>query len=234
MSQVSIVSMHYSLKTAIVPAIIMSMLSGCTSGPKNADQQNETREDEIANSVPKSLGSIEKLDPDLDGILSSDSPLEILAEGYDWSEGPVWVESHDFLLFSDIPPNQIHKWDEENGASLYLTPSGYTGEVARKGEPGSNGLIIDPEGRLVLCQHGDRQVARLASNFDNPEPIYETIVGTYEGKRLNSPNDGTFKSNGDLYFTDPPYGLEGNVDDPAKEIPFREFIGTAHRVNSSF
>src|SRR5690606_20188160 len=98
---------------------------------------------------------------------------------------------------------------------------GYTGEVARVGEPGSNGLLLDAEGRLVLCQHGDRRMARLASDLKNPQPQFETIVSHYEGKRFNSPNDACFSQSGDLYFTDPPYGLEGNVNEPAKEIPFQ-------------
>lgn len=209
------------MRQTTVAILIASVLTACSSGPKDADQQTNDQVQSAEKDAPKTTGSIEKLDPELDQILSSESALEILGEGYDWSEGPVWVESQNFLLFSDIPPNQIHKWDEESGASLYLTPSGYTGDVPRVGEPGSNGLLIDPAGRLVLCQHGDRRIARLMSSFDNPEPRYETMVASYQGKRLNSPNDATYKSNGDLYFTDPPYGLEGNVDDPAKEIPFQ-------------
>jgi len=209
------------MKKSIESILIALVLTSCSSDPKDSDRETNNQVQSVEKAQARTTGSIEKLDPELDQILSVESPLEILAEGYDWSEGPVWVESQDFLLFSDIPPNQIHKWDAQSGASLYLTPSGYTGEVPRVGEPGSNGLVIDPEGHLVLCQHGDRRIARLMSSLDNPEPRYETIVAAYEGKKLNSPNDAAYKSNGDLYFTDPPYGLEGNVDDPAKEIPFQ-------------
>jgi gluconolactonase len=167
------------------------------------------------------LGSIERLDPALDAMIPLSSTIEVLSEGYDWTEGPVWVASQNMLLFSDIPRNSIFKWKEEEGASLYLKPAGYTGLAEREGEPGSNGLLLDGQGRLVLCQHGDRRIARLNSDLSNPQPNFETIVDRYQGKRFNSPNDATFNKAGDLYFTDPPYGLEGNMNDPAKEIPFQ-------------
>ncbi len=173
-------------------------------------------------STPQStFGSIERLQPELDELIPPTSAIEVLSEGYEWTEGPVWVPSENMLLFSDIPPNSIFKWKEGEGASLFLKPAGYTGEIERVGEPGSNGLVLDGQGRLVLCQHGDRRMARLVSDLKNPEPKYETIVSHYQGKRFNSPNDAVYSRSGDLYFTDPPYGLEGNVNDPAKEIPFQ-------------
>ena len=153
------------------------------------------------------LGSIERLDPALNALIPASSTIEVLSEGYDWTEGPVWVASQNMLLFSDIPRNSIFKWKEEEGTSLYLKPAGYTGLIEREGEPGSNGLLLDSQGRLVLCQHGDRRIARLISDLGNPQPNYETIVDRYQGKRFNSPNDATFNQAGDLYFTDPPYGL---------------------------
>jgi len=102
----------------------------------------------------------------------------------------------------------------------YLQPSGYTGQEPRGGETGSNGLIIDPQGRLVLCQHGDRRMARMDAPLDNPKPQFTALADRYEGKRFNSPNDAVFRSNGDLYFTDPAYGLEKQWDDPKREIPY--------------
>ncbi len=167
------------------------------------------------------IGSIESLDPAFDQLVLPDARLEILTEGFEWTEGPVWIPEGGYLLFSDIPPNNIYKWKEGEGRSLFLNPSGYTGTKERGGEVGSNGLTLDPEGRLVLCQHGDRQMARLDSPLDSPKPNYITLADRYGGKRLNSPNDCVFKSNGDLYFTDPPYGLEGNIDDPEKELDFQ-------------
>ena len=111
-----------------------------------------------------SLGTIERLNPALDKLIARDAKIEQLADGFDWSEGPAWVrtkQGHEFLLFSDIPPNKIYKWSEQGGLEEFLHPSGYTGLVPRIGEPGSNGLLLDELGRLVLCQHGDRRIARL-------------------------------------------------------------------------
>src|SRR5262249_28096117 len=155
-------------------------------------------------------------DARFDQLIPKDAVLEKLGEGYDWSEGPAWDKKGGYLLFSDIPPNSVMKWKEGEGVTLFLKPSGYTGTKPRGGEPGSNVLHFDSQGRLILCQHGDRRIARLKP--DNKS--FETLADRYDGKRFNSPNDAVFKSNGDLYFTDPPYGLEGLNDDPAKEIPF--------------
>ena len=153
----------------------------------------------------------------LDALLASDARFEKLTEGYRWVEGPVWSRSGGFLLFSDIPNNVIHKWEPGSGASEFLKPSGYTGSEPFTGpEPGSNGLTFDSEGRLVMCQHGDRQVARL-----NPDGTQTVLADRYDGKRLNSPNDLVFHSSGALYFTDPPYGLPKRWEDPEKELPFQ-------------
>lgn len=164
---------------------------------------------------------IERLDSALDELIAEDAKIEVLAEGYDWTEGPVWIANGNYLLFSDIPPNNIFKWKEGEGATLFLHPSGYTGSIERGGEVGSNGLVLDAQGHLVLCQHGDRRMARLDAPLDKPEPNYVTLIDRYEGKRFNSPNDAVYHSNGDLYFTDPPYGLENRMDDPAKELDFQ-------------
>ena len=167
------------------------------------------------------IGSIERNDPALDDLVPQDAVLEVLAEGFDWSEGPVWVNGGGFVLFSDIPPNAIYRWKEGEGHTLYLKPSGYTADTPRTGEVGSNGLTLDAEGRLVLAQHGDRRIARLDAPLDNPTPTYVTLADRFDGKRFNSPNDLVYHSNGDLYFTDPPYGLEFRMEDPAKEIDFQ-------------
>jgi gluconolactonase len=161
------------------------------------------------------LGTIERFDPRFDQLVPRDARVERIAEGFDWSEGPVWDKKGKYLLFSDVPLNTVFKWQDGKGVSVFLKPSGYTGTAARAGEPGSNGLLMDGQGRLILCQHGDRRVARLEEGAK-----FTTLVDKYMGKRLNSPNDGAFKSNGDLYFTDPPYGLRGLNKDPAKELDF--------------
>jgi gluconolactonase len=160
---------------------------------------------------------IVRLDTRFDQIVAKDSLLEKVAEGFDWAEGPVWNRRGQYLLFSDVPTNSIIKWKAREGASVFLKPSGYTGKEAFTGrEPGSNGLTYDDQGRLVLNQHGDRRVVRVEKDGQ-----WTTLADKYNGKRLNSPNDLVFKSNGDLYFTDPPFGLPKTFDDPKREIPFQ-------------
>jgi len=160
------------------------------------------------------FGKIERKDPRFDALVPRHAFIEKLGEGYDWSEGPVWVKKGGYLLFSDVPMNTVFRWKEGEKVSVYLKPSGYTGNTPRGGEPGSNGLNLDAQGRLILCQHGDRRVARLADDGKS----FVTLADRYKGKRFNSPNDSAYHSNGDLYFTDPPYGLLGKNDDPAKEL----------------
>jgi gluconolactonase len=163
------------------------------------------------------LGTIERKDPRFDKLIPPGAKLDKLADGFDWAEGPVWVPAGKYLLFSDIPKNTIWKWKEGQGISLYLKPSGYSGSTPFTGrEPGSNGLALDKEGRLLLCQHGDRRVVR-----QEKDGKLTVLADRFQGKRLNSPNDLALKSNGDLYFTDPPYGLSGQMKDPGKELDFQ-------------
>lgn len=162
------------------------------------------------------FGTIERLDPRFDQLIPQGARLELLASGFEWSEGPLWIRDGGYLLFSDIPRNSVMRWKEGEGARLEFKPSGYTGATPFTGEePGSNGLILDPQGRLILCQHGDRRVVRREA-----DGRFTTLADRYQGRRLNSPNDGCFKTNGDLYFTDPPYGLPKRFDDPARELDF--------------
>ena len=167
--------------------------------------------------VYPTLGKLESKDPRFDKLIAKNTPIEMLASGFEWAEGPVWVKDGGYLLFSDIPRNSVMKWKEGDGEgiSLFLKPSGYTGVADYGAEPGCNGLTLDGEGRLVSCEHGDRRVSVLTKGGGK-----RTLVDNYQGKRLNSPNDCCFKSNGDLYFTDPPYGLPKRNDDPMKELDF--------------
>lgn len=183
----------------------------------NAGQEERRRDAKTppAPHVYPAMGSIERLDPALDALIPPGTVIEKLAEGFDWSEGPVWVKTGQYLLFSDVPQNVVYKWKEGIGTREFLSPSGYTGKTPRGGEPGSNGLLLDAAGRLVLCQHGDRRVARLEKDGRQT-----TLAEFYQFRRLNSPNDGVYASNGDLYFTDPPYGLEKQNQDPKKELMF--------------
>ena len=162
------------------------------------------------------LGTIEQHDPRLADVIPPGSSMQIIGEGYDWAEGPAWDRRDGSLLFSDIPPNVVMRFKDGAGPpKVFLKPSGYTGKAPRGGEPGSNGLLFDKQGRLILCQHGDRRVARLEADGS-----FTTLADRYDGKRLNSPNDAVFHSSGALYFTDPSYGLEGNNQSPLKELPF--------------
>jgi gluconolactonase len=170
---------------------------------------------------PHTVGQIERLDPALDKLLAADAKMEVIGEGYIWCEGPAWVRDGKFLLFSDIPNNAIMRWDAKSGSRVFLKPAGYTGEAKRGGESGSNGLVLDRQGRLILCQHGDRRVARLDSSLNDPQPKFVTLADRYEGKRFNSPNDAVVDSRNAIYFTDPPYGLEKGMEDPKKELTFQ-------------
>ena len=161
------------------------------------------------------IGRIQRSDPALDELIAPESEIELLEVGLAWSEGPVWVSDGDYLLFSDVPRNAIIQWSEAAGARIWMQPSGYTGVAYYGKEPGSNGLTFDAKGHLHACEHGDRRVSRL-----DPKGGKRTVVDSYQGKRLNSPNDLVFHSNGNLYFTDPAYGLHYRYEDPDRELDF--------------
>ncbi|APB33429.1 gluconolactonase [Gloeomargarita lithophora Alchichica-D10] len=161
-------------------------------------------------------GQIVRLDPRLSALISPQAQLEPLATGLGWLEGPVWDKTQQALLFSDVKNNVIYRWRAGAGIAPYVYPSGYTGTEPFAGkEPGANGLTLDRQGRLVACEHGDRRISR---REPNGEKI--TLADRYQGRRLNSPNDLVYASNGDLYFTDPPFGLPQAFADPLKELPF--------------
>jgi len=161
-----------------------------------------------------SLGRIVREDPALDALLAPDASLEVLASGLNWSEGPVWMPSLNAVLFSDVPENHVLKWKEGEGLSVFMKPSGYTGLPPYSREPGSNGLALDPSGRLTFCEHGDRRVSVLTKNGGK-----RTLADNFNGRRLNSPNDLCFDKAGNLYFTDPPYGLpKGPADKDTREL----------------
>lgn len=167
------------------------------------------------------LGYIEKLHPGLDNLLATGTSIEVLDSSFHWAEGPLWLPGQQVLLFTDIPANRVYQWSEAKGTELYLEPSGYTGKKPRGGEPGANGLVLLQGGKLLLCQHGDRRLAIMNAPLRQPRPLYQTVVSRYKGKRFNSPNDAVQTPDGAILFTDPPYGLEGGMGDPAKELPFQ-------------
>jgi gluconolactonase len=169
----------------------------------------------------KPLMTLQQIDPQFSTVVSKNAKAEILAEGFLWSEGPVWLESQKTFIFSDVKKNIIYKWTKAKGKEVYLKPSGYTGTIPRGGELGSNGLGLNLKGQLVICQDGDRVVSMMDAPLDKPKPKFIKLANNYKGKKFDSPNDLSFLSNGDIYFTDPPYGLEKNVDDPLKEAPYQ-------------
>lgn len=167
-------------------------------------------------SAQQTIGEIIRVDSKFDELVPPDAEIEVLADGFDWSEGPVWVpRDGGFVLFSDIPPNRIMKWSAADGISLFMEPSGYTGVADYGAEPGSNGLWIDDQGDLICCEHGDRRLSRMT--WDGGKV---TIADRYQGKRFNSPNDLVQHSSGDFYFTDPIYGLPQRANDPRRELDF--------------
>ena len=208
------------MKLFIFCAVALVCLSSCgRSFPPNEflDHTYQADQNVATESLPV-IGNVVRMDPRLDDIVPQGAKLEVLADGHEWTEGPVWVPTIKAVLYSDIPKNSIYQWNKNTGASLWLKPTGYTSETERTGELGSNGLLLDLEGHLLLAQHGDRRIARLLSPLNAPKANFETVVGHSEAKRFNSPNDLAMRTNGDIYFTDPPYGLVYGEDDPAKEL----------------
>ena len=153
----------------------------------------------------------------MESYVDASTKIEVLAGGFTWTEGPVWIadDGGGHLLFSDIPRNSIFRWSKSRGIELFMRPSGYTGVSYYGLEPGTNGLTLDSQGRLTMCEHGDRRVSVLTRGGGKM-----TLADRYQGKRLNSPNDLTFDKAGNLYFTDPPYGLPERAEDPRRELDF--------------
>ena len=165
----------------------------------------------------ETIGSVERINPEMDLYVPKGSEVEILARGFGWCEGPVWVDQLNAVLFSDVRNNKAYRWDDKNGLSVFLDPSGFTGIVPANKKAGSNGLTLNSKNELVLAMHGDRRIAKLKSWN---EKTFETIVNRYEGNLFSSPNDLVYAKNGDLYFTDPPYGLKDFNNDGLKELPY--------------
>ena len=181
-------------------------LAGC-GAPDPAEQ--------AAEAVDHGAGTVLRVDPALDAIVPADYKIDKLRGGFEFTEGPVWVHRDGgYLLFSDIPANAVYKWTPDGQVSDFIKPV-FEEKFEEGRSVGSNGLTLDSEGGLVLCEHGGRRVSRLGDDGKRT-----TLVDSYDGKKLNSPNDAAYKSDGWLYFTDPPYGFVGQDDDPAKELDF--------------
>jgi gluconolactonase len=166
------------------------------------------------------VGKVELYDSSAGGVIDSNAVVEVIGRHYKWSEGPIWVPSKQMLLFSAVRENTIYRWNGADTPVAWLTPSGYTDTAFRDGENGSNGLTLDREGRLLLCQSGNRQVVRLNTPLDTPKPVFTVLAATYQGKKFNSPNDLVVDSRDNIYFTDPIYGLPKHENDPSRELKF--------------
>ena len=188
------------MKTKILKILLVGIITNLS-----AQEKRET------------IGSVERINPEMDLYVPKGSEVEILARGFGWSEGPVWVDQLNAVLFSDVRNNKAYRWDDKNGLSVFLDPSGFTGIVPANKKAGSNGLTLNSKNELVLAMHGDRRIAKLKSWN---EKTFETIVSRYEGNLFSSPNDLVYAKNGDLYFTDPPYGLKDFNNDGLKELPY--------------
>ncbi len=195
---------------------LLTALIGCSPIAEKSQAPSPTPE----HTTPATT-RIDILDESARALLNPDTPVETLASGFEWTEGPLWIEDGQYLLFSDIPNNRILKYRESGGVQPYLEPSGATGLQPHDYTGGSNGLLLNDNQYLILLQQGDRRVARMRAPVSEPSPQFETLAAQYQGQRLNSPNDGVFNSSGDLYFTDPAYGLNGGLDDPQKELGFQ-------------
>ena len=168
------------------------------------------------------VGTILRVDPRVDALVPPDARIEKLAEGFTFIEGPVWIRSESRLLFSDVRGNEIYQWTEADGASTFIDPV-FEGDRTGRRSISSNGLTLDAEGRLIICEHGNRRISRL-----DADGTRSVVVEQFEGGQLNSPNDAVYSSDGSLYFTDPPYGLEGLEESPMRELDFNG----VYRLNS--
>jgi len=200
-------------KTTVAPFLVMVvvLVGGCIGSEPVPSSQTENIGSDLVNSE---LGSILRLDPRVDALVPSDAQIEKLADGFAFIEGPVWIRDEARLLFSDVRGNTVYQWTETDGVSPFIDPV-FEGDREGLRSISSNGLTLDSEGRLFMCEHGNRRISRV--EVDGTRRV---VVDSYEGNRLNSPNDATFGSDGSLYFTDPPYGLDELEDSPLRELEF--------------
>ena len=206
--------MKAGLLSIVVFAFVIPGLSLLTAAYARAG--NESSGGGTAGVLDSAPVKVDRLDPAIDQIVPKGAILERLADGFTWVEGPVWLDNA--LYFAEIPSNTIRKWTPEAGASIFIKPSGYKGAEPYGGpESGSNGMTLDVRSRLTVAGHAQRDVYRLEAL--DPKGPFTILADSYQGKKLNSPNDLVYKSDGSLYFTDPPYGLRTQKDDdPEKQL----------------
>lgn len=201
------------MKPPLLFAAVCYIIMGCGCSSPGSKAPDAT----VKDTMP---GKVELYDPSAAGLIDSNAVIEVIGRNYKWSEGPVWVAGKQMLLFSDVIQNTVYQWKGKDTPVAYLTPSGYTDTARRDGENGSNGLTLDKEGRLLLCQSGNRQVVRMNAPLDSPTPTFTVLSAGYKGKKFNSPNDLVADSRGNVFFTDPIYGLPKHENDPTRELRF--------------
>lgn len=190
---------------ATICILLMTVVVSCT------ERQPAPEQEQL-----QTIGQLNPADERFHDLIPENAVIEVLADGFEWTEGPAWRTSGDYVLFSDIPENTIYRWDERSGLSIYLRPAGYMWSDPAGRELGTNGLLFNAKDELLACDHGNRAVVKI-----NEQNYTKTVLAeSYQGQRLNSPNDLVVHSNGDIYFTDPPYGLEGTDESPDKELDF--------------
>lgn len=203
------------MKSLLHVCSLLFICYACSCGSReNTATENKTDQKDSA------AGEIEIFDTSVLKLIDSNATIEVIGRNYTWSEGPVWIAATHTLLFSDVPENKIYTWNQSDTPLLYLMPSGYTDTAVRNGENGSNGLTLDRQGRLLLCQSGNRHVAKMNTPLDAPKPDFTLLATDYNGKKFNSPNDLVENSKGEIYFTDPIYGLPDGENDSTRELTF--------------
>jgi gluconolactonase len=209
-----------------------ALLSLClfAAGCKNSTPPPAPAASNSANDVVTVPLNVDRADPAINSIVPANAQLERVATGFKWVEGPVW--DGDSLYFAEIPSNSIRKWTPGQGVSIWLQPSGYKGSAPYGGpEPGTNGMTLDAQGRLTAAGHAQRDILRFES-LDSAQPPTD-LADSYQGKRLNSPNDLVYRSDGSLYFTDPPYGLPTqHDDDPLKQLKVNGVYRIPHALDA--
>ena len=196
--------------TSLLAAVFVLLTMACGGAPEPPPEEADAG----PAGEPAGEGSILRIDRRLDSLIPQGATIEKVAEGYTFTEGPVWIRGEQRLLFSDVRANAIHQWTGADGASPFIDPV-FEGDREGLRSISSNGLTFDTEGRLIICEHGNRRISRVEEDGSRT-----VLVDSYEGSRLNSPNDAVFGSDGSLYFTDPSYGLEGLEESPLRELDF--------------
>jgi gluconolactonase len=204
------------MKFALAAVASFALLSSCSSSPEKAAEEKKATAPAKPEAQPAGAGGILRVDPALDALVPAAAKIEKVAGGFQFTEGPLWFKDSGNLWFSDVQGNVTRQLAPDGTVTEILKPAGYDGKDAPEGAfIGPNGMTFDKDGNVLICQHGNRRIARR-----NKAGVITTLVDRFEGKKLNSPNDLVFKSDGALYFTDPPYGLTKGDEDPKKELAF--------------